>query len=89
MSDDQFPSYKPSAFYFRRALRNAPDKRSAIIVGLAVTDEYERLRAWVREQGLLPPKWRVLKEELRDKGWDCPESNNVSQSSAGDSSLEL
>jgi len=63
-------SYKPSGYYFRREIRNAKTLLRAQQVGLAAVDELERLKAWVREQGMIPPKWRVLKEEIRDKGWD-------------------
>jgi hypothetical protein len=64
------PSYKPSAYYYRRELREAHTVKRAQAVGLAAVDDLERLKAWVREQGLIPPKWRVLREEARDKGWD-------------------
>lgn len=67
---EECPTYKPSAYYFRRELRRARTKLRAQQVGLAAVDELERLKAWVREQGMIPPKWRVLHEELRDKGWD-------------------
>jgi hypothetical protein len=66
---DDVLSYRPSAGYYRRALRDAKTIKRARSVGLSAVDEYERLRAWVREQGLIPPKWRVLREEAEDKEW--------------------
>lgn len=67
---DECPTYKPSSYYFRTEIRRAKTKRRAQAVGLAAVDELERLKAWVREQGMIPPKWRVLHEEIRAKGWD-------------------
>lgn len=71
------PNYKPSCYYFRRELRKARTILRAQQVGLAAVDELERLKAWVREQGLIPPKWRVLHEEIADYGWgeNPPESD--------------
>lgn len=63
-------SYKPSAFYFRRALRSTKDPQRLRSIGLAAVDELETLKAWVREQGYIPPKWHVLREEAEDKGWE-------------------
>lgn len=63
-------SYKPTSGYFRRAIRDAETKHEAQTVGYAVVDEYERLRQWVRQNGLHPPTWRVMKDELRDKAKD-------------------
>lgn len=105
--------YKPSAFYFRRALRCAKDLATAKAVTLAIVDEIDHLAEWivelnlfapagdygrasvnaatrladareigltavcaledlksrVREQGMIPPKWRVLESEAKAKGW--------------------
>jgi hypothetical protein len=63
-------AYKPSAYYYRTALRNADTKADAQDVGYAAVSELEHLKEWVREQGMIPPKWNVLAEEARDKGWD-------------------
>lgn len=65
---NQNPSYKPSVFYFRSALRNCEDLDTAVEVGLVVCAELERLKAWVRDQGMTPPRWVVLKVEAEDKG---------------------
>lgn len=62
-------SYKPSGYYYRRALRqtNNPDELRAI--GLAIVAEQERLKEWVRELGYIPPKWTVPREEAEEKQW--------------------
>ena len=76
MSDEfeiPMPAYKPSAFYFRRALRTTANLEQVRGIGLAVVDELEQLKAWVREQGLIPPKWHVLREEAEEKGWEIGE----------------
>lgn len=108
---DPVISYKPSAFYFRRAIRAVSNRGEAVIlikdvlvefdllarwadaqgiastiqcptggdcktlddiksVGLAAVTALEDLKAFVREHGAIPPKFRVLAEEARDKGWD-------------------
>ncbi len=61
--------YKPSVFYYRRAIRAAKTKAQAQAEGLAVCTELERLKEWVRDQGLMPPKWLVTVEEAEEKGW--------------------
>lgn len=72
MSDEfeiKMPAYKPSAFYYRRALRGTKDPKKVREIGLAVVEELERLKAWVSDQGLIPPKWQVMPEEAEEKGW--------------------
>lgn len=61
--------YLPSALYFRRALRGAKTKADAVEVGLTAVAELENLKAWVREQGFIPPKCHLLKSETEEKGW--------------------
>lgn len=63
------PTYKPSAFYFRKRLRQANNPAELREVGLAVVTEMESLRAWVRAQGLIPPKWTVDPAEAEEKRW--------------------
>lgn len=64
-------SYRPSGFYYRRALRRAQTVEEAQAIGLAVIAEHERLKAWVREElGFIPPKWTVHPDEAADKGWE-------------------
>jgi hypothetical protein len=62
-------SYKPSVYYFRKALREANSRERAVAVGLIVCHELEQLKAWVREHGMIPPKWLVDPSEAKDKGW--------------------
>ena len=68
---DQQVDYRPGAFYYRRALRTARGRDEAVVVGLELVSEHERLKAWVRQQGLIPPKFTVLREEALDKGWQA------------------
>lgn len=65
------PSYKPAVFYFRRALRESTSHDRAIVVGLVVCHELEQLKAWVREQGMIPPKWMADPDEVAEKGWEA------------------
>lgn len=62
-------SYQPSAYFFRKALRGARSKAEAVDVGLQVVRELEALKAFVRENGLIPPKRHVLKAEAQAKQW--------------------
>jgi len=66
---DAVIAYKPTSYYFRSALRNATTRERAVEIGLVVCAEHERLRAWVRAQGLTPPKWVVDPREASEKGW--------------------
>lgn len=63
-------SYRPSGFYYRRALRRTRNADELRAIGLAVVAEHERLKEWVRELGYIPPKWTVHPEEAADKGWE-------------------
>lgn len=67
--DPDIVTYKPSVFYFRKALREAVTLAKAVAIGMALCRELEQLKAWVREQGLYPPKWTVPPEEAAEKGW--------------------
>jgi hypothetical protein len=64
-------SYKPSAFYYRKAIREANTLKEAQDAGCLVVLELEQLKEWVRERGLIPPKMHITREEAEDKGWDC------------------
>lgn len=73
MSDPQgesLPSYRPSVFYFRKALRGTDDVAELRELGLMLCTAYELEREWIRSQGLQPPKQIMLEEEVREKGWD-------------------
>lgn len=68
-SSDEIESHKPSAYYFRRALRTAHSREHAIVIGLSLSSELERLTQWAEEQGLNPPQWIADPDEAREKGW--------------------
>lgn len=57
-------SYRPSAYYFRAALRSAKSREEAIEVGLHAVRELEMLKAWVRELGYEPPRQHVMQAEI-------------------------
>lgn len=57
-------TYLPSTYFHRQALRSAKTKKEAVKVGLQVVLELEMQREWVREQGLMPPKFLVRPCEL-------------------------
>lgn len=62
-------SYRPSAFYFRKALREAKTTEQARALGMTLCAELEDLKAWVRSQGLIPPRFRATAGEATDKSW--------------------
>jgi hypothetical protein len=61
---EKHASYLTSAYYFRAALRGASTKHEAVEIGIHVVAELEALKSWVREQGLMPPRWYLLPAEL-------------------------
>jgi hypothetical protein len=67
-SQDSALSYKPSAFYFRLALRRSKSLERAVSVGLLVCTELEELKAWIRTKGMIPPRFAATAEEARAKG---------------------
>ena len=64
---DGIPVFRPSAFYFRRALWEAGTVQEAREIGMTIIEEMEHLKAWVREQGYEPGKRHVLRCELDEK----------------------
>jgi hypothetical protein len=48
-------SFKPSVFYFRKALRESATRDVALTVANVITKEFERLRDWAAEKEILPP----------------------------------
>ena len=62
-------SYRPSAFYFRRALREANSKQEAVRIGMILVAELENLKASIRERGIIPEKRFILLSEADEKGW--------------------
>lgn len=65
--DPEFLSYRPSAYYFREALRDSHTVEDAVEVGMQVVREPEELKAWVREQGLIPPRRHIMNAEAEAK----------------------
>lgn len=50
--------YRPNAFYYRKTAREGtPEEMRKAILDLV--EEREKLRAWIREQGLIPPLFKV------------------------------
>lgn len=78
-------SYKPSAFYFRAAIRAGKTSKEIRRLALELVKEHERLREWVRDHGLVPPKWFVTPIERSAKqtapiGSVCPFSTIEAES---------
>lgn len=72
MPTDTSP-YRPSAFYWRRAIRAASkDPASLSQMALALVAELEVHKAYIRELGYIPPKCTVHPDEMQEKGWDRP-----------------
>ena len=65
--------YRPSAFYFRRALRESRTRAQAVNVAMQLVRELEYLKEFVRSQGLIPPKRYVMASEATEKGWALQE----------------
>lgn len=63
----QVLSYLTSAFFFRRALREAKSQLEAVEIGLHICQEHEMLREWCRAQGLIPPRWFVTPIERAER----------------------
>lgn len=59
---------RPSVFYLRKALRETGDPEELRRIGLHCVSEYEMLRAWIRERGMVPPKFYISKAEAIAKG---------------------
>jgi hypothetical protein len=70
------PSYRPSAWYYRKALRDARTKDEAVAVGMQLIKELEHLKEFVREQGLIPPRRFILNTEAEDKGLTPPRAES-------------
>lgn len=62
-------SYKPSAYYYRQALRTVATKAEAVEIGLRLVEEIERHKDFIRERGGIPPKWFIMRAELEEKQW--------------------
>jgi hypothetical protein len=61
-------SYKPSGYYFRKALREAKTKEDAVEIGLQAVREMEHLKKVMRENhGIIPPRRFILSSEAKAK----------------------
>lgn len=58
-------SCRPAAYYYRSVAHNGKDEevREAL---LRLVDDYEKQRAWVREQGMIPPRFEVPPMAIKD-----------------------
>lgn len=65
----EITSYKPSGFYFRRAMRATDDPKKLRAIGMTMCMELEQLKEWIRDQGLVPPKQHIMASEAEEKGW--------------------
>jgi hypothetical protein len=61
--------YKPSAHYFRRALRDSKCQAEAVAIGMHLVLELELKNDFIRSQGLIPPKWNIMQSEIEEKNW--------------------
>ena len=67
-------SYRPSAYYFRKSIRETQDPAALRQLGLTLCSELEDLKAWVRAQGLIPPRFHATQAEAAAKNW-APEDH--------------
>lgn len=44
-------------------------KNEAVEIGLHLCCELEQLKQWVRDRGMIPPKWHIMQSEISEKGW--------------------
>lgn len=88
-------SYKPSVYYWRKQIREARTMQDLRDASFNLCNELELLKAWVREQGMIPPKRIVTKEEAFEKRFepqfhvvtdrDCSSPSNRHCDVSGDS----
>lgn len=58
-------SYRPASFYYRKVAREGSDSDLRANL-LKLTKEYENLRAWVRANGFIPPRFSVPDHWVED-----------------------
>jgi len=76
---NELPSYKPSAYYFRRAIRGARDLNTVKQISLHLVRELEEHKQFIRDLGMIPPRRFVLTAEAEAK--KCPQEQPESTSS--------
>lgn len=59
-SEESLLRYRPGGFYFRRAWREARSDAERTEIFETLLTDHEKLRAWCRAQGLIPPKFDVI-----------------------------
>ena len=72
-------SYIPSSYFYRTTARATRTHAEAVALCLDLVAEHEALREWVRDQGMIPPKWFVTPSERasRAEGVVFPFSTTV------------
>jgi hypothetical protein len=66
-ADHELLSFKPSAYYFRKALQQSQTLDECREIGRQAVRELEHLKEWVRARGLIPPRRYVLSTEVEEK----------------------
>jgi hypothetical protein len=61
--------HQPSVYYYRQAIRETRNRAEVVELAFALCRELERLRAWVRDYGLIPPTWERMETEIEEKPW--------------------
>jgi len=67
---EQEASYRPSAFYWRKQIREAETIVDLRETAMLLCSELEQTKAWIRERGMIPPKFIVPVEEAEAKQWE-------------------
>lgn len=67
----EIPTYKPSAYYFREALREARTKANAVEVGMQAVREIENLKEQMREVGIEPQPQHIMSNEIEAKDFSA------------------
>lgn len=60
-------SYRPSAWYWRKDIREAKTKAEVQAMALALVEELETHKAAIRALGFIPPKTRLSPSEAAAK----------------------
>lgn len=66
---ESLPSYQPSAYYYRQAIRAAKSKAELAQLAFDLVIEIERHKEWIRALGHVPPKFYITPAERAAKGW--------------------
>ncbi len=80
-------SYQPSAYFYRQLIAEAKSRTEAAEIAFQLVLELELHRAWVRDQGLVPPKFFVTQAEHAAKAAPpaevCPFPSTAPASATG------